>query len=174
MARNKYDVDESLETPFDITNFKRCGKYIKHSSKLLIIGTILGQIGSFVPGKIGVYMVYVASIAKSLMGAGIGVGVASKYKATPLVAVSAAVAGLIGAFPTAFAEGALALGNPGNPLSSFIAAYVAIEIGILISGKTPIDIILTPLLSGFIIDKSSFGYLTLFPYAFAFCNIACT
>ena len=113
----------------------------------LIIGTILGQIGSFVPGKIGVYMVYVASIAKSLMGAGIGVGVASKYKATPLVAVSAAVAGLIGAFPTAFSEGALALGNPGNPLSSFIAAYIAIEIGILISGKTPVDIILTPLLS---------------------------
>lgn len=113
----------------------------------LIIGTILGQIGNFVPGKIGTYILYVASIAKSLMGAGIGVGVASKYKATPLVAVSAAVAGLIGAFPTAFAEGAMVLGNPGNPLSSFIAAYVAIEIGILISGKTPVDIILTPLLS---------------------------
>lgn len=46
MARNKYDVDESLETPFDITNFKRCGKYIRHSSKLLIIGTILSLINT--------------------------------------------------------------------------------------------------------------------------------
>ena len=117
----------------------------------LIIGTILGQIGSFVPGRVGLYIVYVANIAKSLMGAGIGVGVASKYKAPPLVAVSAAVAGLIGAFPTAFYAGevtsALTLGNPGNPLSSFIAAYVAIEIGLLVAGKTPMDIILTPVLS---------------------------
>ena len=111
----------------------------------LIIGTILGQIGGFVPGKAGIYIVYVANIAKSLMGAGIGVGVASKYKAPPLVAVSAAVAGLIGAFPMAFSE--ITLGNPGNPLSSFIASYVAIEIGLLVAGKTPIDIILTPVLS---------------------------
>lgn len=117
----------------------------------LIIGTIVGQIASFVPGTVGLYMTYASNIAKSLMGAGIGVGVASKYKEGPLVTVSAAVVGMIGAFPAAFAAGtevltsAINLGSPGNPLSAFIAAYVAIEIGHLISGKTPVDIILTPL-----------------------------
>ena len=117
----------------------------------LIIGTIVGQIATFVPGTVGVYMTYVANIAKSLMGAGIGVGVASKYKAPPLVAVSAAVAGLIGAFPAAMSgdviTSALTLGSPGNPLSSFIASYVAIDIGILVSGKTPVDIIVTPVVA---------------------------
>lgn len=114
----------------------------------LIIGTIIGQIAKFVGGRAGMYMTYTANIAKSLMGAGIGVGVACKYKEGPLVTVSAAVVGLIGAFPTAFANGTMitgiTLGAPGNPLSAFIAAYVAIEVGHLISGKTPVDIIVTP------------------------------
>ena len=117
----------------------------------LIIGTIIGQIASFVPGAVGSYMTYASNIAKSLMGAGIGVGVAAKYKEGPLVAVSAAVVGMIGAFPTVFVAGTtdissvITLGAPGNPLSAFVAAYVAIEIGHFISGKTPVDIILTPL-----------------------------
>ncbi len=114
----------------------------------LIIGTIVGQIAGFIPGVAGKYMTYLANIAKTLMGAGIGVGVAGKYKASPLVTVSAAVAGLLGAFPSALAGGSsLTLGAPGNPLSSFIAAYIAIEVGLLISGKTPVDIIVTPVLS---------------------------
>lgn len=117
----------------------------------LIIGTIIGQIASFIGGNVGRYMTYAANIAKSLMGAGIGVGVACKFKESTLVTVSAAVAGLIGAFPTAFTDGVvtgvLKLGAPGNPLSSFIAAYVAIEMGHLVSGKTPVDIIVTPIVS---------------------------
>ncbi len=117
----------------------------------LIIGTIIGQIATFVPGNIGKYMTFGSNVAKTLMGAGIGVGVACKFKEGPLVAVSGAVAGMIGAFPAAFTAGELTttfvLGRPGNPLSAFVAAYVAIEIGHLISGKTPIDIIVTPLLS---------------------------
>ena len=119
----------------------------------LIIGTIVGQIASFIPGKIGLYMTYGANMAKVLMGAGIGVGVAAKYKEGPLVTVSAAVCGLLGAFPTAFSTDTLELvsilklGSPGNPLSAFVAAYVGIELGHLVAGKTPIDIILTPLVS---------------------------
>ena len=76
----------------------------------LIIGTIVGQIAGFVGGTAGLYMKYTANIAKSLMGAGIGVGVASKFKEGPLVTVSAAVAGMIGAFPTAFIDGVLTSG----------------------------------------------------------------
>ena len=118
----------------------------------LIIGTIVGQVANFVPGKVGLYMMYASNVAKSLMGAGIGVGVASKYKEGTLLTVSAAVVGMIGAFPTAFTAGTaeliaeISLGKPGNPLSAFVAAYVAIEVGHLISGKTPVDIIVTPLL----------------------------
>lgn len=42
-------------------------------------------------------------------------------------------------------DGNLVLSGPGEPLGAFVAAYVAIELGILLSGKTKLDIILTPL-----------------------------
>ncbi len=34
--RNKYDVDETLDTPFNFSHFKRSGKYIKNHSKELV------------------------------------------------------------------------------------------------------------------------------------------
>ena len=38
--RNTYDVDESLETPFNIKNLLRCIPYVKRSAKLLIGGLL--------------------------------------------------------------------------------------------------------------------------------------
>lgn len=111
----------------------------------LIIGTIICQIAALVGGNIvGDYLNAMGSVAKTLTGAGIGVGVACKLKSSPLTTVSAAVTGMIGAFPKLGNE-AFAVGSPGEPLGAFIAAYVAIEIGALISGKTGVDIIVTPL-----------------------------
>ena len=114
----------------------------------LIIGTILAQIGSFIPNFIGTYMIAVAGIAKSLTGAGIGVGMAFKYKCSPLAGVSAGVAGMTGAFAKNIVAGTFAgISGPGDPLCAFIAAFFAIQAGKLISGKTKLDIILTPALS---------------------------
>lgn len=113
----------------------------------LIIGTIVCQIAALIPsGNIAVYLNAVGCFAKTLTGAGIGVGVAAKFKSAPLVSVSAAVAGLIGAFPNVKLD-SFALGAPGEPLGAFIAAFVAITIGELVSGKTGVDIIITPLTS---------------------------
>ena len=111
----------------------------------LIIGTILGQIGSFIGGTAGAYITAAANMAKTITGAGIGVGVACKFKESPLVAVSAAVAGMIGAFPSL--DAGIVLGKAGEPLGAFVAAYIAIEAGRLVSGKTKVDIIITPLVS---------------------------
>jgi uncharacterized membrane protein len=110
----------------------------------LIVGTILAQIGKFIPGAVGTYLTFVGAVAKTVTGAGIGVGVASKLKASPLTVVSAAVCGMIGAFPTMAVTG-YTLGAPGEPLGAFIAAYIAVEIGALVSGKTKVDIIVTPI-----------------------------
>lgn len=113
----------------------------------LIIGTILAQIGSLAGGSFGAYLTAVANVAKTMTGAGIGIGVACKLKQSPLVAVSAAAAGMIGAFPAVTELEAYALGKPGEPLGAFIAALVAIEIGRIVAGRTRIDIILTPFVS---------------------------
>ena len=117
----------------------------------LIFGTILTQIASFTKWDIAVYLNFIANVAKTITGAGIGVGVASKFKESPLVTVAAAVAGMIGAFPALYqmagTEYSFVLGKPGEPLGAFVAAYIAIEVGHMISGKTQIDILITPFLS---------------------------
>ena len=129
----------------------------------LIIGTIIAQIGDLIMGiqaptaqTAGLYLIAISRVAKSLTGAGIGVGVAVKFKEKPLVTIAAAVAGLIGAFPDV-AMTTIALGKPGEPLGAFVAAYAAIEIGHLVSGKTPVDIIITPFLS--IVSGAVVGYI---------------
>lgn len=119
----------------------------------LLVGTIAQQVGEVVKGNVGYYIVVVAAIAKTLTGAGIGIGVATKLKQSPLVVVSAAVAGLTGAFASKIIGGTLVnmgtitVGLPGEPLGAFVAAYIAIEVGNLISGKTKVDILVTPILS---------------------------
>ena len=94
----------------------------------------------------------IGKVAAALTGAGIGVGVARKLEAQQLVTVCAAVAGMIGAFAgkilagQVLVDGNIVLAGPGEPLGAFVAAYVAIEIGILVTGRTKLDIILTPLI----------------------------
>lgn len=116
----------------------------------LIIGTIIQQIGLFAGGDLGNMLYMAGKMAAAMTGAGIGVGVARKFNADQLVVVSAATVGMIGAFAgkllagEVLTDGNVFLAGPGEPLGAFVAAYVAIEIGILISGKTKLDILITP------------------------------
>ena len=66
----------------------------------LIIGTIIAQIGSLIGGTLGTYLIAISNVAKSLTGAGIGVGVSLRLKASPLTTVSAGLAGLVGQINT--------------------------------------------------------------------------
>ncbi len=119
----------------------------------LIIGTIFEQVGNLINNDISFYLVSIAAVAKSLTGAGIGAGMAFKYKATPLTGVSAAVSGMVGAFASkliagsVITDGGMLYSGPGDPLCAFIGAFFAIQAGKLISGKTKLDIILTPAVS---------------------------
>ncbi|MDD3218658.1 MAG: PTS sugar transporter subunit IIC [Lachnospiraceae bacterium] len=116
----------------------------------LIIGTIIQQIGNLIGGTIGTSFYQIGKIASILTSAGIGVGVACKFKESPLVTLSAATAGMIGGYASTilsgklFVDNVVNLGGPGEPLGAFIAAMVAIELGHLVSGKTSLDIIITP------------------------------
>lgn len=117
----------------------------------LIIGTIIQQIGNLIGGGAGDLIFLVGKVAAALTGAGIGVGVARKFNADQLVVVSAATAGMVGAFASQILSGVIMDGNtvmlsgPGEPLGAFLAAYIAIEVSGLVSGKTKLDILVTPL-----------------------------
>lgn len=119
----------------------------------LIAGTILGQIASWCgTNAFATVLNYIASIAKTMMGVGIGVGMAHKLGAKPLVIFTAAVVGFIGAWSGSLVDAltkgtafTLSLGAPGNPIGSYVAVLFALEIVKLYAGKTKIDIVLVPL-----------------------------
>lgn len=140
----------------------------------LIIGTIIQQIGTFLGGDAGSLIYVIGKVAAAMTGAGIGVGVAKKYNASQLVTVSAATAGMLGAFASKIltgtvigAGGEVIFAGPGEPLGAFIAAFVAIELGNLVAGKTKIDILVTPIVSigcggvvGLILGPPISGFMT--------------
>ena len=105
----------------------------------LIIGTIIQQVGNLIPGSIGTYIFMMGKMAAAVTGAGIGCGVALKFKESPLVVLSAATTGMVGAFASkiiagsVLSEGTIVLAGPGEPLGAFIAAMVGIYVGRLVS-----------------------------------------
>lgn len=129
----------------------------------LIAGTILATIAEKVIGQgnfFGDALYLIASMAKTLMGAGIGVGIAHALGKNKLLTFSAAVAGFVGAFadrllfnsfmgglfPTVTtAFGSISFGAPGNPIGSYVVTMLVVEVAGLYAGKTKLDIILVPL-----------------------------
>lgn len=135
----------------------------------LIAGTILAQIAGWIGDNyFGKTLMAIANAAKSLMGAGIGVGIAHSLKKGKLIVFSSAVAGFIGAFADKLTYGAagftaLTLGAPGNPIGAYVVTMLVAEVTDLYEGKTKLDIILIPmgaLLLSFI------GIYAAFPFIF--------
>lgn len=133
----------------------------------LIIGLILKQIGSVFPdisgsgqdisrikillSGIGGFFTNLGLCLTVLTGSGIALGVAHSLGVPKLVLYASAASGLIGAYSGVFISGnlfsetgALILSGPGDPLGAFAAALVGAETGRLVSGKTKIDILVTP------------------------------
>ncbi|MBR2324130.1 MAG: PTS sugar transporter subunit IIC [Clostridia bacterium] len=119
----------------------------------LLIGLIIKQIGTLIGSDtiVGSTLIVCGQIASSLMGAGIGAGIARALKADKLVLFSYIVAGFMGAHANAIisgtfvVNGALASVGAGEPIGAYVAALISCEIGLLVSGKTKLDIILIPL-----------------------------
>ena len=70
MARNKYDVDEQLETPFDFTHLKRSFVYIKKYRKKMITALIISILAA-VSGLVGPLLTQRA-LDKSIPGKNVG------------------------------------------------------------------------------------------------------
>lgn len=115
----------------------------------LIAGTIIQQISKlFGDSWFARFLNDMGIVGKFMMGAGIGAGIAHALKAPKMVIASCIVAGFIGAFPNNFNEhnlSSIAIGNPGNPISCYLAVLIACELGLLVSGKTKLDILVVPI-----------------------------
>ena len=100
----------------------------------LILGLIIGQIAR-IPG-LG-FLDFIAQALSStspLTGACIGLAMASGLSCAPLVSISSAITGALGY-------------QFGGPVGAYLSVIIGAEIGMLISKKTPADIILTPMVT---------------------------
>lgn len=120
----------------------------------LILGLIIKQISISMTGDIKFFLIAISAVAMSLTGPVIGMGVAHALQEPKLVILASAANGFLGAFGAALAQGKLIdetgkiiVSGAGDPLGAFIAVVVGAEIGALVSGKTKLDIIITPLVT---------------------------
>lgn len=97
----------------------------------LLIGTIFKALG-MIP-HLGI-LADIGGYAQAMAGPAMAAAIALSLKAHPLVIFSAAAVGYA----------ANSLGGAGGPLAVFFIAIVAVEIGMLVSKKTKVDIVVTP------------------------------
>lgn len=104
----------------------------------LIVGLIVETLGH----SLNTYfdtslMIEIGGLSQKLTGAGVGVAVSYGLGASPLVIFSTAVTGMYGY-------------EQGGAVGSYLASVAASELGKIYSGKTKIDIILSPILTLFV------------------------
>ena len=100
----------------------------------LILGLIIGQIAK-IPGLDFLTFISDAlSPSSPLVGACIGLAISYGLGVAPLVIISSAVVGALGY-------------QFGGPVGAYLATLFGAETGMLVSKKTPVDIIITPLVT---------------------------
>ncbi len=97
----------------------------------LLIGTIFKALG-MIPGLS--VMAQIGAGAQAVAGPAMAVAIAVSLKASPLVTYTCAGVGYL----------ANSLGGAGGPLAVLIIAIIAAEVGMLVSKKTKVDILVTP------------------------------
>lgn len=96
----------------------------------LIIGTIIGQIGTL--SGVEIFNTIAATLkSNTVYGAAIGVAIAWGLKCDGLVIFAAAGGAAVGCVA-------------GGPVGAYIGGIISAELGQLVSKKTPVDIIITP------------------------------
>jgi len=123
----------------------------------LLIGTIFDTVGKYTGLD---FLGTIATYAKSATGMAIGVAIALKLAAHPLVIFScAAVGAMANAMGAVLSDNAIVTwaatgaGDAGTtfysagPAGAFFAVIIAAEIGMLVSKKTKVDILVTPIVT---------------------------
>ncbi len=103
----------------------------------LLIGTIFKALGMIPNLEI---LAEIGGFAQAMAGPAMGAAIAYSLGAHPLVVFSAATVGYA----------ANSLGKAGGPLAVFFIAIIASEVGMLVSKKTKVDILVTPFTTIFV------------------------
>lgn len=130
----KETISAFLEKKGVEISFKRYGIDVLGSMAMglfasLLVGTILNTLGK----QLGISFLSetIWPIARDMTGAAIAVAIATALKAPNLVLFSSVIVGY-------------AANQLGGPVGAWLATWISVEIGKLISKETPLDLIVTP------------------------------
>lgn len=116
----------------------------------LLIGTIFNTLGKYTGVE---FFSEINGFAAASSGMAIGVAIAYSMKASPLVIFSCATVGYAGySLGTVIND----INVTAGPAGSFFAVIIAVELGMLVSKKTRVDILVTPcvtIVSGVLVSK---------------------
>lgn len=87
MARNKFDIDENLESPFDIKHFKRAMVYIRKQKKPMILAFVLSALSAAIALSAPLIMQHVVDVTIPAKASGALVGWSGLLLATIVVSV---------------------------------------------------------------------------------------
>ncbi len=100
----------------------------------LILGLIIGQLAKIEALDFLSFIAEALSAQSPLIGACIGLAIAYGLQGPLLVNISSAIVGALGY-------------QFGGPVGSYVAVIIGAEIGSLVSKRTPVDIIITPMVT---------------------------
>lgn len=130
----KETISAFLEKKGVEISFKRYGIDVLGSMAMglfasLLVGTILNTLGS----QLGISFLSetIWPIARDMTGAAIAVAIATALKAPNLVLFSSVIVGY-------------AANQLGGPVGAWLATWISVEVGKIVSKETPLDLIVTP------------------------------
>lgn len=150
----------------------------------LLIGTIFGTLGKYVPVPwLADIFNTIATYAKAATGMAIGVAIAHRLGAHPLVMFSAAAVGAMSnAMGAVINDGAITawavtakegegIFYSAGPAGAFFAVIIAAEIGMLVSKKTKVDILVTPVVTLLVGFAASFALCPIVSYVMYYLGV---
>ena len=150
----------------------------------LLIGTIFSTVGKYIPVPwLADIFNTVATYAKAATGMAIGVAIAHRLGAHPLVMLSAAAVGAMsnamGAVINGGAISAWAVTKgvgegtfySAGPAGAFFAVIIASEVGMLVSKKTKVDILVTPVVTLLVGFAASFALCPIVSYVMYYLGV---
>lgn len=133
----KYMKEQNIEFSWNRIGIQALGGMAHGLFASLLIGTIINTIGMFVPGVVGEFLAEISGYTKAIQGAAMAIAIGYSVGAAPYVLYSLATVGFA----------ANSLGGAGGPLAVYFIALIAIFFGKLVSKRTPVDLIVTPLVT---------------------------
>lgn len=129
-----YLKEQNIELSFDRVVIQAMSGMAQGLFASLLIGTIIGTIGKFIPGSPGEFCKSISGYTGQMQGAAMSMAIGYALQCPPYVLFSLATVG--------FATNTL--GGAGGPLAVYFVSLIAIFFGKMVSKRTSVDLLVTP------------------------------